>query len=968
MKKLGFIAALFFIVAEGALAYERPTHEDMSEQAALVSVLKKDVVVLRNMGIPDIKHEFPNSKGNSVDIIELIRNGSNFEDSPIRPLNHFFDPTTDDGLLFTSPTWALEDKGQIPILQRYSYADARQYFHDAMTKPNKTEREKSFGLLFETLGRVIHHVQDMAQPQHVRLDTHLKLSDQDQPEWFFENRSRYELYTNNIRGLLRFDGYAAVYAGADTAVFTTPRQFWTTTDGAGNGGKGIAEYTNRGFFSAGTNVGNGRYALPAIDPAVGVDVDIADLCAEADATGKESCPKDSSGTMVLSGEMTFFSNMVTDTLRPAESRLNPRATTYSIFDQDLKDIGQPPAYSLNRFNFDAAHEFLVPRAVAYSAGLIDYFFRGKLIIEETQFSGNTINIFVRNGSDQPNVLRNGTFSLYYDATNGIRKNLPIQEGASVATFSVGDVLRLTASMPGDLDVSNDIPFALTFDGEIGNEQGIVGLAFGAVVSGGFVVTPSQTLPDGISGNRVITKKNGAWTLTSDTTAVGGNIDWKGWYIGQHPTRMLSWNGPSSRYGGWLGYPYKLGVSIAWFGYNIYMDGKVLAVTPQPVIGSALTKDASGNEWIIAICWDAAAKADVVLRRPNVRSNTPSGWEQIGNFPVEGMVDDPISSWFFNGSGTEAQTLRMVSGTAGSSIYPPQLDGKVERVKIRITPASATREVVGTYHTTSTYNFTTSGTCDDDGFGTIYSTTHTSIAGEVPVAVDYLNDAELIATMTVMSTSDSALSGRDGEGSSHGSFNWEVLLSWSSNRIVVFKRSGTGSSTQASRYSFEGSDAQEITRIHLMDLRNNFVVYTKETSQTTYSESGTQYTEDTHLERTNSISVNGAATIFYRGSRDNHVQYATSENTDMFRCNGFNYSINVQLTNYWTFLSTEGAFGGEPVIQGGGGIDAAGDVLVSLVYRDVSHNTGVFNFLSNGDITSATGADSQKTSFYPVKLR
>lgn len=38
-------------------------------------------------------------------------------------------------------------------------------------------------------------------------------------------------------------------------------------------------------------------------------------------------------------------------------------------------------FALNRFNFDDAHKTLIPQAVAYSAGLINYFFRGSLQID-----------------------------------------------------------------------------------------------------------------------------------------------------------------------------------------------------------------------------------------------------------------------------------------------------------------------------------------------------------------------------------------------------------------------------------------------------------------------------------------------------------------------------------------------------------------------------------------------------------
>lgn len=84
--------------------------------------------------------------------------------------------------------------------------------------------------------------------------------------------------------------------------------------------------------------------------------------------------------------MAFFGNYVNDAYT-GESIFNQRATTWSIFGPDLEkrakdlpDSAIPKAFTLNRFNFAAAHTFLIPHAVAYSAGLINYFFRGQLAI------------------------------------------------------------------------------------------------------------------------------------------------------------------------------------------------------------------------------------------------------------------------------------------------------------------------------------------------------------------------------------------------------------------------------------------------------------------------------------------------------------------------------------------------------------------------------------------------------------
>jgi len=58
--------------------------------------------------------------------------------------------------------------------------------------------------------------------------------------------------------------------------------------------------------------------------------------------------------------------------------VNPRASTYSIFNADLTRRMLYSKFTINRFNVESAAEILIPRAVGYSAGMIDHFFRGKL--------------------------------------------------------------------------------------------------------------------------------------------------------------------------------------------------------------------------------------------------------------------------------------------------------------------------------------------------------------------------------------------------------------------------------------------------------------------------------------------------------------------------------------------------------------------------------------------------------------
>jgi hypothetical protein len=397
-----------------SFAYEVGTHREISDAAVDKSVLAEPENLsrlgLRPLGPDDRRQEFPggiDGLTSQLTIRRLFRFGAGWEDdrSSLQALRHFYDPVNDRALDLTetigtslsikSPDWAIEDAGTfvVPAHQPYSYRDARQYFYEALTSTiSDGYRKKQFGLTFQTLGNVIHHLQDMAQPQHVRNDPHCDrdgckaLAVATGSAQLF-SPSMYEAYTDldhptdptkQIRSRLPYGGAGStpVYPGANIATnpFKAPRHFWRTTAPGTDivPGKGIAEYTNRNFFSAASI---GTYALPP--PPLYEDyfqptetVDIATLIP---------------GT-TITGRMRFWGNPVGDSLAGGPGALNTRALTEGVLDSDLAkyyNATSPsgrPAYALNRFTYDAAHQFLVPRAVAYSAGLINYFFRGQLEI------------------------------------------------------------------------------------------------------------------------------------------------------------------------------------------------------------------------------------------------------------------------------------------------------------------------------------------------------------------------------------------------------------------------------------------------------------------------------------------------------------------------------------------------------------------------------------------------------------
>jgi hypothetical protein len=436
-----FIGILALCTAPAVSAYELTTHDQLSRAAVDNSVLVKNPSVLTDIGLNNVTEKILN--GNRFSILEVVGAGARLEDelTATRPIHHFFDPTraadANNGALrlpvpgiptYSSPTWALADRGPVNG-QEYSFRNARSYLLNALTSGTKSEREAAFTRTFQTLGMVIHHLQDMAQPQHVRNDLHCKEAI---CRPFFHSPSAYEDYTEKRFGGLgsipTISGYPSVYTGANATTISTPRALWYTGDG-----KGIAEFTNRNFVSAGTNfryegkaLPDAFYGYPSPAPTSN-SVTIAEAYA-ARRDGQTIPPQlaefcGPSTTCMIE----FYATSGTDALK-GEAVNNPRASSLSIFDWDLK--GRPVSlttgdgskpfsterlFSLNSFNFDAAADILLKRAVGYSAGLIDYFFRGKLDFKKDEKDQTKFRI-VNLGSE----AMSGRFALYYDANDGNR--------------------------------------------------------------------------------------------------------------------------------------------------------------------------------------------------------------------------------------------------------------------------------------------------------------------------------------------------------------------------------------------------------------------------------------------------------------------------------------------------------------------------------------------------------------------
>ena len=213
------ISAFFSMCAiNRASAYETPTHHAISRSAAMLALEETKLARIGRLPLAfrqkmksspeaDFHSEFADvdptcAHSNSLDFTDLIACGAMFEDFYVlyRPLNHFLDPQhpdtngfgapltslvlqlPDGGLpptqaFYSAAEWALQDHpDKWPIDQQlYSYRDAEDYLWKALTYRDGTShansrdaREQAWGLTFQSLGQVIHLLQDMASPQHTR--------------------------------------------------------------------------------------------------------------------------------------------------------------------------------------------------------------------------------------------------------------------------------------------------------------------------------------------------------------------------------------------------------------------------------------------------------------------------------------------------------------------------------------------------------------------------------------------------------------------------------------------------------------------------------------------------------------------------------------------------------------------------------------------------------------------------------
>jgi hypothetical protein len=346
------------------------------------------------------------------------------QDEPLGPfvrvVNHFYDPFFDRALFILgatrgspAPDWAVTGVDQSNSHDnQFAIIDARDAMWRALTlreyrsatpglisdlpfaaTQNIPSRESLrtvyWATMFRAVGDAVHLLQDMAQPQHTRNDPHAGRGCTGQlcvaghasyfenyidaratgavsfrlRERFFETSKASDIDEPVAVNSLSYSGYPIVR-------FAHYRDFFSTgTRSDSYVGAGLANYSNQGFYSAGTNI-LAAQGYPRPPPTA--DLLQRVLIPEGSVTNAE-------GKFVSKGALTLLVGAVADAAHPELSDGGGvKLSSLGAFDQFMRPSGGQ--YTLNHYNYDDQARLLIPRAVAYSAGLIDYFFRGKMEI------------------------------------------------------------------------------------------------------------------------------------------------------------------------------------------------------------------------------------------------------------------------------------------------------------------------------------------------------------------------------------------------------------------------------------------------------------------------------------------------------------------------------------------------------------------------------------------------------------
>jgi hypothetical protein len=416
---------------------------------------------------------------------------------PTRSINHFHNPLgglwkycgLDDTYVFhytgqSSILWA-QNPNQDPG-GKWSWYDARDYFYKGLTLADKTQRDSAMANCFRAVGQLMHLVQDASVPAHSRSQIHIlfnyetwvekiRTGKPDEQALFGQFIAKPISFDPSILNLVVLDPSAPIPIAN---IIDTDKYSGSNPDVTAATAIGIAEYANANFLSGRTIFKNFPY--PNKNTSVAVeDREVPDPRGVKPGVMRQYYIKRRDGESTPSSESLAEGKQ--GYRLAAVGFLKDYVTKYF----PISSYNDTPALDGGVYNDYA--EKLIPRAVGYSAGLLNYFFRGKLDVEQIGVApSGEIEISITNLSEEP--LADGTFELYYDNKEGERAKLELS-AAGVKDLQKESTFTTSFRRPSDFETGKEDKYMLVYSGEMGLEEkayigkyGFIGRLFPVMVT------------------------------------------------------------------------------------------------------------------------------------------------------------------------------------------------------------------------------------------------------------------------------------------------------------------------------------------------------------------------------------------------------------------------------------------------------------------------------------------------------
>jgi hypothetical protein len=349
-------------------AFDTKSHKNINELAAQVrpsldNYLKNTLGLL--LGMDTVLY---NNWNMGMRVLDWITEGGAAEDQLwfrnflgetlgglFRSIRHFHQPLRSwDQAGFkksvsSSIYWA-QDKDQWPG-RNASWFDGRNSYLIALLSPTDKQRQDYFSETFQTVGQLMHLVSDAASVPHVRDEIHI--FSRNFETFIGENSDIIGGFFEFKKTILQQPTNDPLAPVPIAWLWDTNRYDGTNPPGGSEKEIGLAEFTNANFFSEGTITKmafeNTELPLPAIDRLI-LGPSVPDS---------------------RTGKIARYLSKINDGV----------SVVHMVRVDSLYDSNASFDYALDDFVYRDYAAYLLPRAIGYSAGILDYFFRGKIKIE-----------------------------------------------------------------------------------------------------------------------------------------------------------------------------------------------------------------------------------------------------------------------------------------------------------------------------------------------------------------------------------------------------------------------------------------------------------------------------------------------------------------------------------------------------------------------------------------------------------